>query len=171
MKTSKIWLEKGSHTLSSHSVITVFALCFMNMVATCSQLCTRKCPVNLPHMEKIVKQVITLGNISSSHPRCHQSLCSSQMCNPNTCVPLLNCSGALHINPNHSRCSFTRDSGNVFNYGVNNGPHDQEYNSKPKLQMDEAIPFPLDFYCLLWPQGVLNMNLQIGPGQVQHSNV
>ena len=48
---------------------------------------------------------------------------------------------------------------------------DQECDIKPEPQTGEAILFPLDFYGLEWPQGLLNVNLHISPEQVQHSDV
>ena len=76
---------------------------------------TGKCPVNLPHTEKMVRWLITSGGVGSSLPRCYQSLlCFSQMCNPNTHVLPFNCSGALHVSPNCSRCSFKREARHIF---------------------------------------------------------
>ena len=59
----------------------------------------------------------------------------------------------------------------LHNYGVNDGSHDQWCDIKPEPLTGKAIPFPLDFYCLEWPQEILNINLQIGSAQDQYSDV
>ena len=156
--SENIQLRRGSCTLPSHPVVTVFALCCINAVATHSQLLTGKCPVNLPHKEKIVWWVITLGSVSSSPPQCHWSLFIPPSCA--TSVLLLNCSGALHVSPICSWCSFMWDAGCVFiNRCIvniqrgsfidnlilcnhNDGPHDQGCDVKSEPQIGEAIPFP-----------------------------
>ena len=169
MISASIRLRRESCISSSHLVVTALALRFTNVVTTRTQPQTNKCPVNFPHREKMLRRVCTLGAVGSSPSRCHCSRpCSSQMWKLNPRAPFLSRSGSLLVNPNRSKCAFTRaaladeyivdvwrggavDDVILSDHGLFSWLHDLRCHVQPKSPAVKAIYLPLNFYRLEWP--------------------
>ena len=187
--SDSIWIRGGSRVLSSQSAVTEFARRLTNAVAMQSHPHTGRCPINFPHREKMLWWVSTSGNIGSSPPQHHCNFpCFFMTHKPSTWVPSLNHSGSLHVNPNCRRWSLTRAA--VYMLSLTNISSIYEdvtpwivsscaitifimdriiigatFSPNPKQVRQYLCP------CLKGPQRLVNVDLKIGPAQIQHSDI